>query len=249
MEAGINKISTQTWAKLSSLVEQPAAVLTRKLSLMPAECPLEEKMGKALNLYLANKAIKHINMTLGIISPNQLPEHLHSPPSNRTYYNRRLQTFREKGQETLNNYYKNRATDTMKKYPDIINQEPGITHPARYYAAKEPQAHIIRQRLISNNYAIEAGVGNCNEKSQIAFTYLLLRGARPLERFVIINDMGISDHAFIVIGRNQGEPHQSASWNPEAVICDPWDNKAFLANGQNLSTFFNGTLRLMYRYE
>ncbi|CDG16717.1 hypothetical protein [Xenorhabdus doucetiae] len=206
-------------------------------------------MGKALNLYLANKAIKHINITLGIISPNRPPEYLHSLPSNRIYYNQRLQAIREKGQKTLNHYYQNRAADTMKKYPDIINKEPGITNPARYYAAKEPQKHLIRQRLISNNYAVEAGVGNCNEKSQIAFTYLLLRGARPLERFVIINEMGISDHAFIVIGRNQGEPHQSASWNHEAVICDPWDNNVFLSNGRDLSTFFNGTLRLMHRYE
>ncbi|PHM70916.1 hypothetical protein [Xenorhabdus kozodoii] len=206
-------------------------------------------MGKALNLYLAKKAIEHINNTLGIISPNRLPEHLLFPPSNRTFYNRRLQTLREKGKETLNNYYKNRADDAIKKDPNIINKEPGITNPARYYAAKTPQEHIIRQRLISNNYAIEAGVGNCNEKSQIAFTYLLLRGARPLERFVIINEMGISDHAFIVIGRNQGEPHQSESWNHEAVICDPWDDNVFLAIGRDLSTFFNGTLRLMYRYE
>ncbi|OTA20341.1 hypothetical protein Xbed_01566 [Xenorhabdus beddingii] len=205
-------------------------------------------MGKALNLYLAKRAVQHVNITLGIISPNR-PEQLSSLPSSRIAYHQRLQTLREKGKETLNDYYQRRAANTLKKDPNIINQEPGIAYPARYYAAKEPQEHIIRQRLISNNYAIEAGVGNCNEKSLIAFSYLLLRGARPLERFVIINNMGISDHAFIVIGRNQGEPQQSESWNQEAVICDPWDDKVFFSNGRNLSILFEGTLRLMYRYE
>ncbi|MBD2811121.1 hypothetical protein ID853_09565 [Xenorhabdus sp. Vera] len=206
-------------------------------------------MEKIFNLHLAKKAIEHINITLGIISPNKLPEHLHFPPSNRTHYNQRLQTMREKGKETLNNYYKNLAAKTINEDPDIINKEPRIANPVRYYSAKEPQKHIIRQRLISNSHAIEAGVGNCNEKSQIAFTYLLLKGAKPLDRFVIINEMGISDHAFIVIGRNCGVPQQSESWNHDAVICDPWDNNVFISNGRDLSNFFNGTLRLMHRYE
>ena len=48
--------------------------------------------------------------------------------------------------------------------------------------------------------------------------------ARPLDYMERTN----ADHAFVVIGRTKGSRIDGyKTWGKEAVVCDPWDNKAF----------------------
>lgn len=70
------------------------------------------------------------------------------------------------------------------------------------------------------------GCGNCGEQSAIAFVYLrdTLKQA-PLD-WMMYNDWA---HAFVIIGRTQGDPLDLNTWNREAVLCDPWKYKVAAA--------------------
>ncbi len=74
--------------------------------------------------------------------------------------------------------------------------------------------------------ATHMGCGNCGEQAAIAFEFLRAGDYRPLE--YVIFDPG--DHAFVVIGRRKGSQlNDIGTWGPEAVVCDAWDGKAYLA--------------------
>lgn len=67
--------------------------------------------------------------------------------------------------------------------------------------------------------------GNCGEQTALAFIYLLKHNVLPLDFCKVKN----GDHAFVVIGRSkEGNPNDLKTWG-NAVICDPFNNQAFIA--------------------
>lgn len=70
------------------------------------------------------------------------------------------------------------------------------------------------------------GCGNCGEQAAIAFIQLAQRKIVPLD-YMARNH---ADHAFVVIGRARGSRAEiHTTWGPEAIVCDPWDGKAYPA--------------------
>lgn len=79
-------------------------------------------------------------------------------------------------------------------------------------------------------------VGNCEAQSAIAFDFLArFRDGRgldfPIEMMSLSQRGGNGDddqHVFVVIGRRaQTTANNPETWNPEAVICDPWAGAAY----------------------
>ena len=69
------------------------------------------------------------------------------------------------------------------------------------------------------------GCGNCGEQTAYAMVLLYQQGVRPLDYMEISG----GDHAFLVIGSQDRGPASSfESWGDSAVVCDPWDNKAYV---------------------
>lgn len=67
--------------------------------------------------------------------------------------------------------------------------------------------------------------GNCGEQAALAFVYLLKHNVLPLDFCKVKN----GDHAFVVIGRSkESNPNDLKTWG-NAVICDPFNNQAFIA--------------------
>jgi hypothetical protein len=60
--------------------------------------------------------------------------------------------------------------------------------------------------------------GNCGEFAILAFMYLFKKKVVPID-WVSLKG---ADHAFVIIGRDSGDPSKVAKWGPNAVICDPW---------------------------
>ncbi|HAT1981144.1 hypothetical protein [Legionella pneumophila] len=71
---------------------------------------------------------------------------------------------------------------------------------------------------------LKYGFGNCGEQAQTAFCYLQSRGVAPLDYC----QTSIGEHCLIVIGRVSGsDPNDISTWGEDAVICDPWAEKAY----------------------
>lgn len=68
-----------------------------------------------------------------------------------------------------------------------------------------------------------AGCGNCGEQAAVAFMWLLKKKVAPIEYM----QRTTVDHAFVVIGRSAGGPPEN--WGEACVICDPWDENAYMA--------------------
>ncbi|MEM5585458.1 hypothetical protein WNZ15_23580 [Roseibium sp. AS2] len=66
--------------------------------------------------------------------------------------------------------------------------------------------------------ALKNKCGNCGEFSAAAFIYLYDRNIRPLEWCGLLD----ADHAFVIIGRNAGDPSNYSAWGDVSAICDPW---------------------------
>jgi hypothetical protein len=70
-------------------------------------------------------------------------------------------------------------------------------------------------------WAAHYGCGNCGEQSAMAFVQLRdVSHVRPLDWMQIDS----FSHAFVVIGRlSVTRASDVATWNSEAVVCDPWE--------------------------
>ncbi|MDF1684675.1 MAG: hypothetical protein P1U36_08480 [Legionellaceae bacterium] len=65
-------------------------------------------------------------------------------------------------------------------------------------------------------------VGNCCEKSCVAFNFLNTHPSLSQVNIELFNNP-FSDHFFVVVGRHEDTPvHDPSQWNKDAVICDPW---------------------------
>lgn len=77
-------------------------------------------------------------------------------------------------------------------------------------------------------HAIRGRCGNCGENAAIAFIKCIEDKVEPLDYMECAGPD--DDHAFLVIGRREGSSpnrYDAASWGPDAVVCDPWMNKAY----------------------
>lgn len=71
------------------------------------------------------------------------------------------------------------------------------------------------------------GCGNCAEQAALAFFYLCRRDVVPIDYM----SQADKDHAFVVLGRKGGsDPSKPASWGADAVVCDPWAHRVYLAS-------------------
>lgn len=76
--------------------------------------------------------------------------------------------------------------------------------------------------------AIRSRCGNCGEHAAIAFITCVDQKVEPLD-YMECAGPG-DDHVFLVIGRREGSSdsrYDAATWGPDAVVCDPWMNKAY----------------------
>lgn len=106
---------------------------------------------------------------------------------------------------------------------------------------KEPgDGNLVMPLIIRSTAAkaAELGCGNCGEQAAIAFEFLKSKSVRPMD-YMVFKEPG--DHAFVVIGRTGESPADDyKSWGPEAVVCDPWDGKAFVASDVPLKMLKQG---------
>ncbi|WP_139837467.1 hypothetical protein [Xenorhabdus beddingii] len=181
------------------------------------------------HLFLAKKAINYVNNTVGVVSLNQIP---HIPE---------LHQYGEVAAESIG-YLRELIfieTKINLKKSRIRNDAPNFNEEC-----------YRRYIPIRSAYATEFHVGNCGEKAAIAFAHLKLLGVKPVEFFSVnVDDKGDDYHAIVVIGRTTGRCLEPLTWNQEAVICDPWDKKAYPARLYHDKAAFKGTLKLRYRYE
>ena len=91
--------------------------------------------------------------------------------------------------------------------------------------------------------ALRDGRSDCGALSALAFVHLRdAWKARPLDWM----QLGDFAQGFVVIGRNAAtEATSIRSWNPEAVICDPWRGAACPAD--EAEWLMGETLGLMHR--
>ena len=69
------------------------------------------------------------------------------------------------------------------------------------------------------------GFGNCGEQAQAAFVFLKKLGCCSID-FCITTK---GSHNLIVIGREKiSNPDDISTWGKNAVVCDPWAEKAYL---------------------
>jgi hypothetical protein len=73
--------------------------------------------------------------------------------------------------------------------------------------------------------------GNCGELASRAFMFLFDLGIRPLEYMSLIPGSAELDHAFVVIGRQEGpdDDNFGRNWVKGAAICDPWASGLYRA--------------------
>lgn len=82
-------------------------------------------------------------------------------------------------------------------------------------------------RKIADN-AIMTRCGNCGENAAVAFAACIDMKVEPLDYMELAAPE--DDHAFLVIGRKEGSNpyrYDADAWGRDAVVCDPWMNKAY----------------------
>lgn len=76
--------------------------------------------------------------------------------------------------------------------------------------------------------AVRTRCGNCGEHAAVAFMQCIESKVEPID-YMECAGPG-DDHAFLVIGRRENSNparYDAATWGPDAVVCDPWMNKAY----------------------
>ncbi|OTA20339.1 hypothetical protein Xbed_01564 [Xenorhabdus beddingii] len=180
------------------------------------------------HLFFAKKAINYVNNTVRVVSSNQIPEtpELHQ--------------------------HRKTAAEGIDYLRELVSIETEINLEKSHIRNDAPNINeecYRRYIPISSAYATEFHIGNCGEKAAIAFAHLKLIGIKPLDFFSVnVDDKGDDYHAIVVIGRTTGRCLEPLTWNREAVICDPWDKKAYPAHLYPDKAAFKGTLQLRYRY-
>lgn len=114
------------------------------------------------------------------------------------------------------------------------------------YPYQRGSGRLTRQMIeIWSKWGLKDGCGNCGVQSAMAFVRLRDHSkAFPLDWMQIAG----GDHAFVIVGRkSQTEPGAPATWNDEAIVCDPWHDAVEQANAY--SGLREKRVELMYRQE
>ena len=67
------------------------------------------------------------------------------------------------------------------------------------------------------------GCGNCGEQAAVAFMFLKRWPIAPIDYVHLLE----KDHDFVVVGADDSSSQYVTDWGADAVICDPWDGKAY----------------------
>jgi hypothetical protein len=94
-------------------------------------------------------------------------------------------------------------------------------------------------------HAKALGCGNCGEQSALAFVQLRdVWKVSPLDWMQV----GNWSHGFVVIGRiATTNPAKIETWNPEAVVCDPW--KHYARPAKDAKYLVGELIEIVYRPE
>jgi hypothetical protein len=94
-------------------------------------------------------------------------------------------------------------------------------------------------------HARDMGCGNCGEQSALAFVHLRdVWKVSPLDWM----EVGGLAHGFVAIGRTSvTNPAKIETWNPEAVVCDPW--RGFARPAKDATYLVGEEIRCIYRIE
>jgi hypothetical protein len=107
----------------------------------------------------------------------------------------------------------------------LSNQQFGVNYSAMLDAfGNGDEPNEIASILAPAATARALRFANCEGRAALAYVYLAKMGIRPLEMMSVGDD-----HTFLVLGRNAGAIGDHASWNNDAVICDPWAEAAYKA--------------------
>lgn len=106
----------------------------------------------------------------------------------------------------------------MSAYEDnLMSQRSDLS----VYASRELMiAHIAA-------VALKFKAGNCAEQAALAFIYLRDHKIFPIDYIEKPAKVGtLFGHAFVVVGRLKGsDPNKVETWGPDAVVCDPHQEK------------------------
>ncbi|MEO8055135.1 MAG: hypothetical protein ABI768_08270 [Acidobacteriota bacterium] len=95
-------------------------------------------------------------------------------------------------------------------------------------------------------HARHMGCGNCGEQSAMAFVQL-----RDVWRVSPLDWMQVGDwkHGFAVIGRiaETTDGTKIETWNPEAVVCDPW--RGFARSAHDARYLVGEAIKVIYRLD
>jgi hypothetical protein len=95
-------------------------------------------------------------------------------------------------------------------------------------------------------HARDMGCGNCGEQSALAFVQLRdVWHVSPLDWMQV----GGWKHGFVVVGRIAEATNASnvGTWNPEAVVCDPW--RGFARAAADAKYLVGEPIQVIYRLE
>ncbi len=94
-------------------------------------------------------------------------------------------------------------------------------------------------------HARDMGCGNCGEQSALAFVQLRdVWKVSPLDWMQV----GSWAHGFVAIGRiSATNAARIGTWNPEAVVCDPW--RGFARPAKDATYLVGEEIKVIYRIE
>jgi hypothetical protein len=115
---------------------------------------------------------------------------------------------------------------------------------ARAQARARGWSSVAEQIEVMAATAEANGCGNCGEQAAVAFMFLKRWPVAPID-FVHLQE---KDHDFVVIGATDSNSPYITDWGLEAVICDPWDGKAYpIRHIYDRMYNSGGKVRSMYR--
>ncbi|MDX7985900.1 hypothetical protein FE392_00905 [Xenorhabdus sp. 12] len=171
------------------------------------------------NIFLARKAINHVNIQLGIVSPNQLPTQTPEQRNEKSDRNYELQCRRGAIEQNL--VGNRRSDDYWRKYILLTN----------IAAIELKLGNCGEKAMLAFSYLMTQGAKPID-----------------LFDIVDTDNEEQNGHTIVVIGRVTGKDTKTTTWNYESVICDPWANQIYPCSLYGQKAPFVGKLILRYRY-
>jgi len=132
-----------------------------------------------------------------------------------------------------------------KGYDQIFQHYKEGVHSSREHY-QQSALHFESERMLNafenHLYCIyKFSLGNCLEIAKVALYSCLKQGC-----FAEIFHLTNGDHAFVVVGRKRdSDPSDSKTWGPDAIVCDPWDDRCYPAS--QLHDYFENNILKGYK--